>query len=99
MLLFMWLFGRSMKIEPVEAIAWSQNGARLGLVFGLVFSLIFKLVLGFVFKALNQFTFFLTTPAFVLFGIYPGASLGNNSPRGTILFRTKVFGAPQKTGY
>lgn len=69
MLPFMWFFGRSMKIEPVEAIAWSQNGARLGLVFGLVFGLIFKLVLGFVFKALNQVTFLLTTPAFALFGI------------------------------
>src|SRR5260370_21375074 len=69
MLLFMWFFGRSIKIEPVEVVVWSQNGARLGLVFGLVFGLIFKLVFGFVFKALNQVTFLLTTPAFVLVGI------------------------------
>ena len=69
MLLFMWFFGRNIKIEPVEVVAWSQNGARLGLVFGLVFGLIFKLVFGFVFKVLNQVTFLLTTPAFMLVGI------------------------------
>ncbi len=59
--IFMWFFGRSMKIEPVEAVAWSQNGAQLGLFFGLVWGLFYKLVLGFVFKALNQVTFLLTT--------------------------------------
>lgn len=65
MLLFMWFFGRNRKIEPVEVVAWSHNGARLGLVFGLIF----KLVFGFVFKALNQVTFLLTTPACVLVGM------------------------------
>src|SRR5437763_8489786 len=60
--IFMWFFGRSMKIEPVEAVAWSQNGAQLGLFFGLVCGLFYKLVLWIFFNALNKVTFFLTMP-------------------------------------
>ncbi len=67
--IFLWLFGRDLKIKPRQAVAWSPEGARLGFWFGLGFGVIFKIIFGLVLKALNPLVFFLTTPLFECMGI------------------------------
>ncbi len=81
MLLFLLLFGRDMRIKPMETFSWSQKGAQLGYICGLISGLIMKLILGFVLHAVSFTIFLLITPAFMLAGMLSLGLRGKQLPK------------------